>query len=473
MTSLTDTARLRSIADLPCPGGLPLIGNVLELDKLRFHTVMEDWSRQLGPLYRFRMLQRDFVVTANHDSIATLLRNRPDTFRRSGRTAEIMEEMGIRGVFSAEGDDWRMQRKLTMRALTPDVVHRFHSTLHALTERLRARWERMLAAGATIDVLRDLKAYTLDVTLALAMGQDVNTLEHDDNPLQRDIEFLFATIGRRLVTALPYWRVLPLGQDRAAVAAMDRVIAAARGFIAQARARLAQPGAAPANLLEAFIVAADEPGSGCTDEHVVGNAETMVYAGEDTTSNSAAWLLDFVARDARVAAAITAEADAALGADRVLPDHERFERFPYLEAANREAMRIKPVAAFMPNEAVVDTDLEGVRIPAGTIVIVLLRRSAELTMRLPDWDLFRPERWLDETAPGVNDPGRAMFPFGGGPRFCPGRYLAMAELKVVLSMLFRNFELELDPHAPPVEERFTFTVTPSALPVRLRRRAAA
>jgi hypothetical protein len=46
----------------------------------------------------------------------------------------------------------------------------------------------------------------------------------------------------------------------------------------------------------------------------------------------------------------------------------------------------------------------------------------------------------------------------------------MAEIRMVVSMLARNFTLEHDASAPPVEELFTFTMTPSGLPVKLRRR---
>jgi cytochrome P450 len=43
----------------------------------------------------------------------------------------------------------------------------------------------------------------------------------------------------------------------------------------------------------------------------------------------------------------------------------------------------------------------------------------------------------------------------------------MAEIKMVMSMLSRNFALERVAGAPPAQECFTFTMTPDALPVRL------
>jgi cytochrome P450 len=64
-------------------------------------------------------------------------------------------------------------------------------------------------------------------------------------------------------------------------------------------------------------------------------------------------------------------------------------------------------------------------------------------------------------------------PFGGGPRLCPGRYLALLEIKMVVSMLFRNFEIDSVATADgsPVEERLPFTMEPVGLRMKLRERA--
>jgi cytochrome P450 len=68
---------------------------------------------------------------------------------------------------------------------------------------------------------------------------------------------------------------------------------------------------------------------------------TMVFAGEDTTSNTIAWLLAFVARDRLVAANIAAEADTVSVGSPVLRDFQQLEQLHYIEAATREAMRLK------------------------------------------------------------------------------------------------------------------------------------
>ena len=71
-------------------------------------------------------------------------------------------------------------------------------------------------------------------------------------------------------------------------------MAAVERFVDEARARLeADPGLRdhPNNLLEAMLAAADEEDSGIDDRQVAGNVFTMLWAGEDTTANTLAWMI--------------------------------------------------------------------------------------------------------------------------------------------------------------------------------------
>lgn len=463
---------LRGVADLPGPAGRPLFGNIGAIRARPIHQVLEQWAGEYGALYRFRIMRRQLVATADRELIAMLLRERPDVIRRPIRSSDMLDEIGMRGLFTAEGEDWRRQRKLVMRALTPEVIHNFFPTLAAMTDRLRLRWQRAIDAGQPVDLARDLKAYTLDVTIGLAMGQDINTLEREEHPLQRDIEFLFKLVARRLTSPLTYWRVpvLRRAQDHEATAASARIQQAISGFIAEARQRIAanpQLRAKPSNMLEALIVARDEPDSGFTDAEVIGNAITMVFAGEDTTSNSMVWLLDFLAVEPAAMVRMAQEAQQVLGARAVLDDYRLLDRLEYVDAATREAMRLKPVAPFLTVEPTQDVVLGDLAVPAGTVIFLLLRQSSARDSEVAQPTQFLPERWLEDGQRRGDDPGRKLFPFGAGPRFCPGRYLAMAEIKMVMSMLVRHFTLERVPDAAPARECFTFTMTPDALPVRL------
>ncbi|CAG5158174.1 uncharacterized protein ALTATR162_LOCUS5022 [Alternaria atra] len=57
----------------------------------------------------------------------------------------------------------------------------------------------------------------------------------------------------------------------------------------------------------------------------------------------------------------------------------------------------------------------------------------------PDVDEFKPERFLPENADELH--ANAWRPFERGPRNCIGQELALIEMKVVLAMTIREFEV--------------------------------
>jgi cytochrome P450 len=464
----------RRLEDLPGPRGWPLVGNALQLEPRRLHLILEGWAKEFGSPYQLRLGTQRVLVIADNEVFSDVLRDRPETFRRFSPMAAVIDELGASGVFSAEGERWRRQRKLVMHAMTPQVVQHFFPTLERATARLERRWRAAATTtGVPFNPARDLKRYALDITSALAFGTDTSSLERDDDPLQRDLEQFFGVVSRRTVAPFPYWRYLRLPQDRAADAMLARVHAAGVGFIALARQRLAADparAAQPENMLEALVAARDAEGSGFTDDDVLGNVLTILAAGEDTTANTIAWLLIFLATNPEAAARVAAEADQHAADVR---DFAALDHLDYLEAAAEEAMRLKPVATALFLEANVDAEVAGVQINAGTPVWGVLRPTALDLRHFPDAHAFRPERWLVADAARLDDPKRKVLAFGGGPRFCPGRYLAMVEIKMAVAMVARNFVVSLDAGAGAIEETFNFSMMPSHLPLRLRLREGA
>jgi cytochrome P450 len=150
-----------------------------------------------------------------------------------------------------------------------------------------------------------------------------------------------------------------------------------------------------------------------------------------------------------------------------LDDLKRLDAF---EALATEATRLKPIVPVFFKEALVDKVLGGVALPAGTPVFFVLRPAMLDEQRFGHAGTFMPGRWGDDRNAALAHDARAYVQFGAGPRVCPGRELAGVEIRLVLSMLCRNFTMELATERSAIREVMAFTMMPSAMPVRLRSR---
>jgi cytochrome P450/nitrite reductase/ring-hydroxylating ferredoxin subunit len=468
-----ETERRRGLGDLPGPAGLPLLGNALDMDLPNLHRVVEGWVEKYGPLYTFRVGRRRTLAVADPALSQQVLRARPETFRRVSNLEPIFVELGVAGVFSAEGAAWRPQRRLAMEALSHRHLRGFYPTLRMVAERLRGRWEKAAERQDTLDVVEELKRFTVDVTTSLTFGKDVNTIEEaGDDVIQRRLELLFPAFNRRIMALVPLWRLIKLPRDRR----LDRALAEVRtwleGLVREARERLAvDPGRAshPSNFLEAMLAARDEAGRPFEDPVIFGNLMTMLLAGEDTTAFTLAWAVHQLCDSHATVEALRVELDEALGPDPVPGDIDTAGGLAYAGAIANETMRLRPVAPVLLFEAIVDTTLGDIAVPAQTNVLVLPRPPVLAHEHFYAAETFLPERWLEPISAGAHEPATHI-PFGSGPRICPGRSLALLEMKLVLAMLYKNFEVVRVGESADVRELFAFTMGPQGLRVQLRRR---
>jgi cytochrome P450 len=402
------------------------------------------------------------------------LRDRPETFRRTPNIEPVFRELGVDGVFSAEGSAWRPQRRLAMQALSHRNLRGFYAKLADVAARLRRRWQGKADAGAAVDVVDEMKRFTVDVTTALAFGRDVDTIGKDDDAMQRRLGLVFPTFNRRLFSPIPTWRWLRMPSDRR----VDRAVAELRAWlaelVAETRERLTvDPSRAerPENFLEAMVSARDAEGRPFSDDVIFGNAMTMLLAGEDTTAYTLAWAVHHLCDAPDAVSRLRAESAARRAGGGVPADIASADGLTYAGAVANEAMRLRPVAPIVLLAATRDAVVGDVAVPNGTWLALLTRPPATAARHFGAPAAFRPERWLDERASGGAHEPSAHMPFGSGPRICPGRTLALLEMKLVLSMLYESFDVERVGAAGDVSETFAFTMSPVGLRVRLRRRA--
>jgi cytochrome P450 len=326
------------------------------------------------------------------------------------------------GLLTAEGEDWRIQRRALAPLFSPRQIAEFAPAVHRV--------------GAVADVGALMSRLALEVLEQTLFSQG---LGREPSAFQRAVSSYFETIGRidplDLLGAPDFVPRLRRRRGRGALQFFDSAVNA---IIEKRQALLSGGGEAPRDLLTLLLSAKDpEDGRGIADADVRANIVTFINAGHETTANALTWSLFLLSQSPEWRERAEAEADRTFDVDGTVA----LERCEILRAVFEEALRLYPPAAMLARQAIADDELAGLRIPAGTVVTIspyVLHRRRGL------WDhpdAFDPSRFLGEQRDRIDR--FAYIPFGAGPRVCIGMAFAMQEGIILLAHFLRAFRFEL------------------------------
>jgi cytochrome P450 len=213
-------------------------------------------------------------------------------------------------------------------------------------------------------------------------------------------------------------------------------------------------------------------------DHAIGaEAVGFLVAGSDTTAFTLTSAIWHMSQNPSIKCKLAAALKEAIPEQREgeYPTLMQLEAIPYLVACVKEGLRVAlPVPGRLPRVVPGATApplvVNDKVVPPGSIV-----GMSAYTMHNNEavWGSnareFEPERWLGEGAKGLDE---QLVAFSTGARNCIGQPLAQAELLMTFSMLFRNFDVELDAVCErgfTTKDRFIASVKGTGVVLRLRR----
>ena len=413
---------------------------------------LELWG---APAYREGILSgrfagRDQLLVNDPDAIRHVLVDNHANYGRNAATLRILRPVLGEGLFLAEGEAWRHQRRTIAPSMAPRALDSLArhvadcaiDTEHALDARL----------GRVTELLPTLQ----QLALAIASRSMFSLESAEFGAALRQLLFRYGTQYAQpgiLDLLLPPDRPTPTDRRRATfrtewLALIDRII--------DAREQSPPSEGSPRDLFDLLASARDpETNEGFDRALLRDEVATMILAGHETTAVALFWSLYAAARLPDWQTELATEA---LGAD-LSPDaaHHAVDRLPRIRAHVDETLRLYPPAFLITREARASDRIGSYRVAPGTVIsivpFVLHRHHAAWA----DPDRFDPSRFL----PGAPPPGRYSYmPFGAGPRVCIGARFALTEAVIVLARLLARYRVELAAGSETVLPRAVVTTQP-------------
>ena len=299
------------------------------------------------------------------------------------------------------------------------------------------------------------------LTLAIAADVFLGT------QLDSEIDRISADFSDLVAASVAIVRIPVLGRTYArGVNARARLAGFIRERVAQRRASQGS------DLFTQLCQARDEAGKQYSDEEIVDHLIFIMMAAHDTTTSAITTMVFALARHPEWQDRLRQEAQrvgtALEPGCRNGPTLDDLELMTDTELVFKEALRLYQPLPTIARRALVDVEIHGKRIPAGTPVAVFPIQ----VHRSPEWWSnplqFDPERFSADRAEHRRH-AFAWSPFGGGAHMCLGLHFAAMQVKAVLLPLLRNCNWSVPAAYVPDYAYAPIAKPRDGLPIRLVR----
>ncbi|KAG9291322.1 hypothetical protein G9A89_003974 [Geosiphon pyriformis] len=465
---------------IPGPLPLPIVGNLL------FATDLSNYcfklGKKYGDIFEIWMGNERWIILARGDLVEKIMNpsTKSSFFKRMGANGNLVE-LGLSAsgiLFNHDAPSWRLNRKFLTQAV---MLPQFQDELVLFAQDVFAGAEDYLFSlkpNEELDFSKWAVDFTTDIAFKITTGKPSGTLGKNfkkasseleqSTPFPNAEEFV-QRLGRWpaglvYILLIPSWlRHCVPGLRHFNNKILENTHWLERevtSMIKNKKTELEMTGkeeAVSSNLLTLLLMAnhADkvakfENPSFLSEVDIREIIIEVMVAGIDTTAHSICYIIYYLCHYPETKALFLEEIEKVLGSD---PDrkvqYDDLEKLVYCEAIIKEAARCTTLIPLVGRHTSAEEEIGGYKWKEGTFFWLHMHGIHQNSAQWKDPKRFDPTRFLKDANGAEGIEKYSFLPFGGGTRLCPGRHLAMAQMKVMMVCLFRKFEIQLvDMDAP-------------------------
>lgn len=349
-----------------------------------------------------------------------------------GKYNQVLKPIFGKGIFLAEGEDWKSQRKMSAPAFAgkyfPGMTQEMINSANLMFDRM----DEQIEQGKNVDVNLEMMWFTLDVVLRALFDTKKDNIAYD---VKESLGVILKEAEHRI------WAALPLPQKYIMKLPKYKT---ARNRLIDITAEIIEDSVKNDDSEDLLTKFKKLYSSGDDKQSIlIDQVLSFLLAGHETTANALAWAFYELGRNPSLQDVLLDEIDMVLEDKPV-----SFESIKDLSLAKSffyEILRLYPPIWSMSREALQDDiiplDQGEVFLPKGSTVMMCaysMHRNSKL------WE--HPEALIpDRFVKTKRENGYKYFPFGGGPRVCLGQKFAEVESVVMIVMFLQRYNFTLAP----------------------------
>src|SRR5437763_4389214 len=366
----------------PSPPRLPYVGNLLSLRQAPL-GFMQQLQRTYGNMATIYVGKNPAVVLFRPEHVRYVLVERPRNFSNRNVFRENSDGgFASEGLLTIDGAKHRQQRHAVQPAFHKKRIEAYAAIMEQYTRELLKTWH----PGDTIDMSRTMQELTLRIVSKCLFSIDLSS---QLGPLSDAFDGVIGSstsMAEDLLNIRIDNPITGYGKRMAATRQLDMLIYT---LIAQRRDDDRQYNDVLSMLMSAQ--SGEESDTKLTEKQIHDHILTFLAAGHETTAIALVWTFYLLSQYPQVRIRLQDEIRSVLGGRE--PTLDDLARLPFLDWVLSESMRLYPPAWLQMRFVAKETEIDGVKVPVGTLLIL----SQWVMHRLPeiwqDAEVFKPERW--------------------------------------------------------------------------------
>jgi cytochrome P450 len=382
---------------------------------------LRDQVARYGPVYRHMFGVDPIVCVADAELVSRIGRNREKCWSAGVAWGYYLSGMdedipGWDGILTLDDRPHRDVRGLLSPAFGPEALESYARGCEDLIEQEVSGW----IGRGRVEAKAAFRKLLVRISAMIFMG------ERDEKEAER----LDRTIRDLWLASFTPALGIPLGAVR------SRMVSSYRRLLKALLARMAEdPDPTGTDLFSRFCRSRGEI-EWADDETLARTFISTMLAAFDTNTLSMSSMAHVLSHHTDWQERLRAEA-----VDAVEPGVRGLARMEQTENVWNETMRLFPVGSHVMRRPLVDVELAGHAIPAGTLVYALLGPPMRDPGAWTDPEVFDPERFAAGRTEHRSKPG-VFAPFGLGAHACVGGLLAAHQVKMIYRTLLSRARIE-------------------------------